>query len=166
MIPVFYGRGQLDGIPALILSELHGVTLEDLARSSNYEVPEESLKAYLEEVFEELSKHKALYRDQKLHNFLLCDNEGHEQNKVMAVDLEQVEFPDQLRPWQYSINQEGARSLMEDFRYMRNPRRESSPLDFWMSENDEGAQLDELGLDNFASAIFRGGIGKPASTAA
>lgn len=159
VIPTFYGRGQIDGIPALILSELHGIKLNDLARSNDCEVPVELLKAYLEKVFDEFSKHNALYRDQKLDNFLLCD-----EGKVMVVDLEQVEFPAQLRDWQYSINQEGARSLVEDFTYLRRPKRESSPLAFWMPACDENALQDEL-LE-FGPAGFRERIGKPTSTAA
>ncbi|PLB50835.1 hypothetical protein P170DRAFT_474388 [Aspergillus steynii IBT 23096] len=137
VIPNFYGRGYFDGQPALILSKIDGIPLNAVARSSDCKIPEDSLKAYLEEVFTELSKHGALYHDQKLDNFLLCHDEQRGHIKVMVVDLEQVEFPDKLRPWEHLINQEGARSLMEDFRYTRNPRREPSPLQFWMSGNNE-----------------------------
>ncbi|RAH72806.1 uncharacterized protein BO66DRAFT_21603 [Aspergillus aculeatinus CBS 121060] len=102
VIPYFYGRGHFGGLPALVLSDIDGITLDELARS-NYEVPEESLRSSLEEVFSELTKHGALYRDQKLDNFLLCDGKGRGKSRVMVVDLEQVEFPEHLRPWQHSI---------------------------------------------------------------
>ncbi|RAH48261.1 uncharacterized protein BO95DRAFT_357209, partial [Aspergillus brunneoviolaceus CBS 621.78] len=160
---ILYGRGHFDGRPALVLSDADGITLDELARS-NYEVPEETLRSSLEEVFSEFSKHGALYRDQKLDNFLLCDGKGREKSRVMVVDLEQVEFPEHLRPWQHSINQEGARSLMEEFRYRRNPGRELSPLEFWMSGHDKGVSLGEL--NDFAPAICQESLGRPASTTA
>lgn len=152
MIPYFYGRGHFDGRPALVLSDVDGITLDELARS-NYEVPEETLRSSLEEVFSEFSKHGALYRDQKLDKFLLCDGKGREKSRVMVVDLEQVVFPEHLRPWQHSINQEKARCLMEEFRYRRNPGRESSPLEFWMSGHDKGVSLSEL--NDFARDLSR-----------
>ncbi|KAE8151801.1 hypothetical protein BDV25DRAFT_128504 [Aspergillus avenaceus] len=117
----------------------------------------------LEKVFSQFLKHGALYRDQKLDNFLFCDDKGSGDGKVIAVDLEQVEFPDQLRPWQYSISQQGARSLMEDFRYKRNPGRESSPLEFWLPEH-ESVPLAEL--DDFSLIIYLESIARPASTQA
>ncbi|PYH72684.1 uncharacterized protein BO88DRAFT_432514 [Aspergillus vadensis CBS 113365] len=138
IIPYFYGEGYYDGIPARVLSDIPGVTLEDLARS-NEEVPEKLIKAYLEDVFDKLSKYKAFHCDQKLDNFILCGDREHGYSKVMTVDLENVEIPDQVRPWHWSINQEGARSLMEEFRYKRNPRRDSSPLKLWKVRHDKGA---------------------------
>lgn len=110
--------------------------MNDLAHS-NEEVPEDLITEYLEDAFDKLSKYKAFYRDQKLDNFILCGDQQSGYSKVMVVDLEQVEIPEQVRPWQWSINQEGARSLMEDFRYKRNPRRESSPLRLWKSALDK-----------------------------
>ncbi|PYH97164.1 hypothetical protein BO71DRAFT_145983 [Aspergillus ellipticus CBS 707.79] len=62
----------------------------------------------------------------------------------MVVDLEQIEFPDQIRPWQYAINKGGgggARFLMEEFRYMRNPGRVSSPLELWKSGYDGSERI-------------------------
>ncbi|KAE8371928.1 hypothetical protein BDV26DRAFT_286366 [Aspergillus bertholletiae] len=137
VIPYFYGQGYFDGLPALILSDINGNHLHILARS-NDKVPED-LEAQLRKVFNELSKFGALYTDQKLDTFLLCVEKDRKSSKVMVVDLEQVEFPDQLRSWHKFTNQEGPRSLMEDFKYTRNPRRQSSPLDFWISGNDNSA---------------------------
>ncbi|KAI9042811.1 uncharacterized protein KD926_005141 [Aspergillus affinis] len=162
VIPHFYGRGYFDGQPALILSDIAGITLNDLAHS-NYEVPEDSLKAYLEEAFHKLSTHGALYRDQKLDNFLLCEDKDRGYSKAMVVDLEHVEFPGQIRPWQHSINREGARSLMEEFTYKRHPQRESTPLDLWMSGHDQSAPLSEL--DGIVG-IHQESIGRHAPTTA
>ncbi|KAH8433990.1 uncharacterized protein LDX57_011626 [Aspergillus melleus] len=158
VIPYFYGRGCFNGQPALILSDIDGITLNDLAHS-NYDVPEASLKAHLEEVFDALSTHGALYRDQKPDNFFLCGDCDIGFSKAMVVDLEQVEFPGQLRPWQYSINKDGARALMEEFKYKRDPQRESTPLDLWTSGHQDGNPLREL--EGFASGVNQQGIGRP-----
>ncbi|PYH34856.1 uncharacterized protein BO87DRAFT_425533 [Aspergillus neoniger CBS 115656] len=138
VIPYFYGEGYYDGLPALILSDIRGITLHDEARS-NEEVPENLIKSYLDDVFDKLSKYKAFYLDQKLDNFILCGDREHGYSKVMAVDLENVEIPDQVRPWHWSINQEGARSLMEDFRSRRSPRCELPTLKIWKVGQDKGA---------------------------
>ncbi|BCR99164.1 uncharacterized protein AKAW2_40847A [Aspergillus luchuensis] len=137
VIPYFYGEGYYDGLPALLLSDIRGITLDDLARS-NEKVPEKLIKSYLEDVFEKLSTYEAFYLDQKLDNFILCGDQEHGYSKVMAVDLEQVEIPDQVRPWHWSINQEGARSLMEELRYRRNLKHESAPLEMWKIGHDKG----------------------------
>lgn len=55
---ILYGWGHLDGLPALILSKLHGMKLNELTRSNVCEPPAESLKAYLK-VVGEFSKYKA-----------------------------------------------------------------------------------------------------------
>ncbi|OJI89758.1 hypothetical protein ASPTUDRAFT_70321 [Aspergillus tubingensis CBS 134.48] len=137
-IPFYYGQGYYDGLPALLLSDIPGITLHDLARS-NEEVPEDLITSYLEDVFDKLSKCRAFHCDQKLDNFILCGDREHGYSKVMAVDLENVEIPSPVRRWYWSINQEGARSLMEDFRYRRNPRHESTPLEMWKVGQDKGA---------------------------
>lgn len=129
VIPLFFGQGYFDGLPALILSEIDGVTLYELARSKD-DFSREALKTYLEDVFRQFSEYGALYRDQRLDNFLLCD-QGSQQCKVMVVDLEQVDFPDRLRPWERLINSDGATSIMQDFQYIRYPRREPSPIRIW-----------------------------------
>ncbi|PLN83457.1 hypothetical protein BDW42DRAFT_184230 [Aspergillus taichungensis] len=131
VIPYFYGRGDFNGRPVLVLSDIDGISLKDLAHS-NDETSEDLLKACLEEAFSELSKYGAIYRDQKLDNFLLCYDEECGKSKVKIVDLEQVEFSRETRPWHCQINQEGARSLIEDFRYIRNPGRKSPPLQLWV----------------------------------
>ncbi|KAJ6133118.1 hypothetical protein N7471_008333 [Penicillium samsonianum] len=129
VIPFFFGQGYYDGLPALVLSEIDGVTLYELARSKN-DFPAEALKTYLEDVFRQFSEYGALYRDQRLDNFLLCD-QGSQRSRVMVVDLEQVDFPDRLHPWERLINSDGAMSIMQDFEDMRYPHREPSPVRIW-----------------------------------
>lgn len=65
-----------------------------------------------------------------MDNFLLCE-EGSQRYKVMVVDLEQVDFPDRLQPWEKMINSDGARSLMLDLEDTKYPDREPSPVRFW-----------------------------------
>lgn len=72
VIPFFFGQGYYDGLPALILSEIDGVTLHEMARSKN-DFPKEVLRTHLENVFRQFSEYGALYRDQRLDNFILCD---------------------------------------------------------------------------------------------
>lgn len=129
VIPFFFGQGYYDGLPALVLSEIDGVTLYELARSKN-DFPAEALRPYLEDVFRQFSEYGALYRDQRLDNFLLCD-QGNERFRVMAVDLEQVDFPDHLNPWERLVNSDGAMSIMQDFEDMQHPHRDPSPLRSW-----------------------------------
>lgn len=85
VIPHFFGHGSFNRLPALILSEVAGTTLYDLARDKECKVQDETLESQLKEVFAVLSGYGAVYWDQKLDNFLLSDND-----MVMVVDLEQV----------------------------------------------------------------------------
>lgn len=129
VIPFLFGQGCYEGLPALVLSEIDGVTLDELARSKKH-FSKETLEACLEDVFRQFSEYGALYRDQRLDNFLLCDHHS-QQCKVMAVDLEQVDFPDRLHPWKTQINSDGAMSIMRDFEDMQYPHREPSPVQMW-----------------------------------
>lgn len=70
VIPFFFGQGYYDGFPAIVLSEI--VTLYELARSKEF-FPREVLRTHLQDVFRQFSEYGALYRDQRLDNFLLCD---------------------------------------------------------------------------------------------
>jgi hypothetical protein len=132
-IPKLFGRGDFDGVPALILSEIVGITLHDLARSKQ-SVNEKTLKSQLEAAFKSISAYGAIYRDQKLDNFLFCDSGDCNNGKVMVVDLEEVQFPATFRSWELDVNQEGARSLINDFRDVWHPDREDSPVRFWYSD--------------------------------
>lgn len=129
LIPFFFGKGYYDGLPALVLSEIDGITLHGLARSKK-DFPRAVLETSLEDAFRQSSEYGALYHDQRLENLLLCDH-GSQKCKVMVIDLEQVDFPDQLRPWEKQINTNGAMSLMRDFEDLLYPNREPSPVRFW-----------------------------------
>jgi hypothetical protein len=129
VIPCFFGQGYYDGLPALILSEIDGVTIYELARSKN-DFSREALRTYPEDLFRQFSEYGALYRDQRLDNFLLYDQDS-QRCRVMVVDLEQVDFPDRLHPWERMINSDGAMSIMQDFEDMQYPYREPSPVRIW-----------------------------------
>lgn len=158
VIPQIFGQGFFNGLPALIHSEVVGTTLYDLARSSKCKVQEEALKTQLEEVFKALSEYGAVYWDQKLDNFLFCDNGDCENSKMMIVDLEQVQFPEKIRPWEISVNRRGAISLMRDFRDIRHPNRESSPVRFRMTGSnyhDDESALGTVGSTSSTRLINR-----------
>ncbi|KAJ5415230.1 hypothetical protein N7465_003925 [Penicillium sp. CMV-2018d] len=87
------GKGIIMDSPHLCCPRLM-VSLYELARSKN-DFPREALKTYLEDVFRQFSEYGALYRDQRLDSFLLCDQGS---CRVMVIDLEQVDFPDRLHP--------------------------------------------------------------------
>ena len=63
----------------------------------------------------------------------------------MAVDLEQVDFPDRPHPWHKLVNSDGARYLTQDFEDTQNPHREPSPVLFWRVSGDFEIDLDRLG---------------------
>ena len=134
-IPVFFGQGYFDGIRALVFSEVVGTTLLDLARSKK-PIDEKTMKDKLIGVFQSLSARGAIYWDQKLDNFMYCDNGAPDASKVMVVDFEQVEFPTLFRPWKLGVNNEGARALMDDFRDTRDRYHETSPVRPWEHEPD------------------------------
>ncbi|RAL01695.1 uncharacterized protein BO80DRAFT_464241 [Aspergillus ibericus CBS 121593] len=133
VIPRLFGQGSFDGVPALVLSEVIGTTLYDLAHCRESPIHEKTLRTQLETVFTLLSEYGAVYWDQKVDNFLLCSEEDSGSSKVMVVDLEQVRFPGTFRSWEGKVNRNGARSLMRDFRDIRYPDREASPVRSWMA---------------------------------
>lgn len=120
-IPIFFGQGDFDGIRALVISEIVGTTLLDFARSMN-PIDEKKMKDDLAAVFQSLTTYGAVYWDQKLDNFMYCDNAAPDASKAMVIDLEQVRFPTSFRSWELDVNNEGARALMEDFRDIREIR--------------------------------------------
>lgn len=77
----------------------------------------EKLRYELENAMEALHSHGAKYLDQRLDNFLLCDT-----GVIMIVDLEQVEFPSDLKDWKHSINYGGVGSLLYLFNAIRKNR--------------------------------------------
>ena len=167
MIPQLFGQGNFAGVPALTLSEVVGTTLYDLARNKKlygHKTTLETLESELEGVFKILSTYGAIYWDQKLDNFLLCDDEKSNNSRVMVVDLEQVQFPVKFQSWQLSVNREGARSLMKDIRDILCPNREPSPIRSWRVSNGNCEDFDALGTTQagaLAQSTYRGGIEVP-----
>ena len=69
---------------------------------------------------------------------MLCDNEDLDCNKVRVVDLEQVQFPNNIGSWETNVNLGGVGSLMSDLKDIRDRNREPSPVCFWEATlNDE-----------------------------
>jgi hypothetical protein len=137
VIPRYFGQGLFNQVPALILSEVAGTTLLELARS-NRDIQEEILETQITKALHAFTKFGAVYWDQRLDNFLLCDmgqNSG-----VMIVDLEEVAFPDKPRPWEKQLNRAGVSSLMSDFRSVRDPNRPPTPID-WQSIRERSGQV-------------------------
>ncbi|CAI7568546.1 unnamed protein product [Penicillium viridicatum] len=123
-IPIFFGRDFFNGLDALVVSEVKGITLHDLARG-NFDVHQEELNMRLEKALCAFDRRKAVYWDAKPDNFLFCADNIPEKNKVMVVDLEQVEFPHDLQPWHHNSGSVG--SLMSKFKDGQNPNRPLSP---------------------------------------
>ena len=140
-IPIFFGQGDFNGIRALVISEIVGTNLLDLARSIN-PIDEKKMKDDLEAVFQSLTTYEAIYWDARLDNFMYCDKAAPGASRAMVIDLGQVRFPLPSRPYELNVNNAGARALMEDFRNIREIRdRESryryhgrSPVSDWESE--------------------------------
>ncbi|KAJ6189570.1 hypothetical protein N7519_004478 [Penicillium mononematosum] len=126
IIPIFFGQGSFNGHDALVISEVNGITLHDLAKE-NVGVQPEALEKHLESALTAFDDHEAVYWDAKLDNFLFCAGINPEQSKIMIVDLEQVEFPRPLEPWLVNINSRSAPDLISRFKDRQNPNRPLSP---------------------------------------
>lgn len=136
VIPKLLGEGFFNGRPAIILSEAAGTPLHILASDITIEVDEEALQSGLAEALRALFIRDVKYWDQRLDNFLFCEEKERGQGKLMIVDLEQVTFPDQSLPWEdftqtweESMNFGTAYSLMRTFRQLR----QSATLSDWPS---------------------------------
>lgn len=142
IIPRLFGEGSLNGIPALILSEVSGSTLYELARNKT-EVSEDTLQSQLQEVFSVLQNHGVEYGDLRPENFLLCDN-----GKIVILDLEDVSFPretGEAPPLEDSGYLGDAGYVMSKFRDIRNPNRPSSPVSFLQVPINEQEKRQYLG---------------------
>lgn len=165
LIPQLFGQCDFDGVPALILSEIVGVTLHDLARGKK-SIDEKAMESQLGAAFKSMSAYGAIYWDQRLDNFLLCNNGDCNDGKVMVVDLEEVRFPATFRPWELNVNEEGARSLMEDYKDIRYRDRERSPISFWRPEAGSGDEASENSALSAANPIGSTQSMKPGNTEA
>ncbi|KAJ5477949.1 hypothetical protein N7530_003458 [Penicillium desertorum] len=126
IIPIFFGQDSFNDHDALVISEVNGITLHDLAKE-NLGVQHETLEKHLKSALSAFDDHEAVYWDAKLDNFLFCAGVNPEQSKVMIVDHEQVEFPRPLEPWLGNINSRSAPDLISKFKYRQNPNRPPSP---------------------------------------
>jgi serine/threonine protein kinase len=86
VIPQLFGEGSLNGIPAIILSEVAGSTLSELARNG-VEVREDMLQGHLNDALSVLNQYGAEYSDLRPDNFMICDN-----GRVVILDPEDVSF--------------------------------------------------------------------------
>ncbi|KAJ5988280.1 hypothetical protein N7481_003490 [Penicillium waksmanii] len=120
---VFKGMSEcrFNGHPALILSDIGGFTLHQIARS-DFKASAEDLRELLATALKTLYNHGAEYWDQKLDNFMLSSG------KVIIVDLEQIHSREEPGRWEDNVNFGGIGSLMENFRYAQNPYREEPPV--------------------------------------
>lgn len=71
LIPTLFGQGSFNVCPALILSEIDGITLRQRSKS---DVHEKTLETQLEKALKTLYEHGAEFWDQNLGNFLFCSN--------------------------------------------------------------------------------------------
>jgi serine/threonine protein kinase len=136
VIPTLFGQGSFNGRPALILSEVDGITLRQLAET---DVQEKTLETQLEKAIKALHQKGAEYGDLNLGNFLFCKN-----GEVAIVDLEEVEFPDKRQPWERSVNLGGVGYLMSRFKYVRNPGRTPTPPISWTIRSDDSDDKSAL----------------------
>lgn len=108
VIPTFLGQGTFDDSPMIILSEVVGRTLSELAYSEvHISVDVVELRRQLEIAMNCIHSLGAEYLDQQLGNFILCDT-----GKIMIVDFEQIDFPPDLEEFKQSVNFGGVGSLL------------------------------------------------------
>ncbi|CAI7662738.1 unnamed protein product [Penicillium glandicola] len=121
VIPCLLGECQFNGSPALILPDVGGSTLHQIALSDST-LSNEDLRALLHTALKTLYHQGAEYWDQRLDNFIF--REG----RVVVVDLEQIQFWEEPGRWEDHDNFGGIGSLMEAFRHARNPNEAESPI--------------------------------------
>lgn len=102
-----------------LLSVVDGVTLRKLAET---EVDEQTAETQLEKALKSLHENGAEYGDPNLGNFMLCKH-----GEMVVVDLEEVSFPDNPRPWEGSVNRDNVGYLMWRFWHIRDPDRPQTP---------------------------------------
>jgi hypothetical protein len=128
VIPTFFGQGTFNDSPVIIISEVVGKTLYNLAHSG-VPVSLDELQRLLEKAMGLLHSCGAEYLDQRLDNFFLCDT-----GEVMIVDLEQVRFPLDLKEWKDSVNYGGVGSLLYLFNGIRERKGRITQGDFLLGK--------------------------------
>ncbi|CAI7599343.1 unnamed protein product [Penicillium viridicatum] len=114
VIPIFVGQGYFDGHRAVVLSEIHGTTLYDLARSHEH-VDMERLQDQLEEALKKLFVRGVELLDPRLDNCFICED-----GRVMIVDLEQSRSPSPNKAWISSVSFGNVDTLMYLFQRTRS----------------------------------------------
>lgn len=115
VIPYFYGEAIYDTSPTLVLSDIAGTTLFELARDKfpkdkDNETFYDQVENGLMDAFEALTSFGVKYTDQKLDNFLMVGD-----GRVMIVDLEMVEF-NTTKDWPNCTNCATAGALFREFK--------------------------------------------------
>lgn len=108
VVPTFFGEGTFNDSPIIIISEVVGKTLHELAHSMAT-ISSDELRGPLEKALEQIHSLGAEYLDQKLDNFILCNT-----GEIMIVDLEQVDYPPDLKNFSFreSVNYGGVGCLL------------------------------------------------------
>ncbi|CAG7996247.1 unnamed protein product [Penicillium salamii] len=114
VIPTFFGQCTFNDGPAIIISEVVGTTLRDIAYG-HLQISSDELRYKLEIAMESIHCLGAEYLDQRLENFILCET-----GEIMIVDMEQVDFPLDLEVFKESVNYGGVGSLL----YLFNDKKE------------------------------------------
>lgn len=121
VIPTVLGEGFFCDRRALFLSDVDGRTLYEAAQA---DIDEKKIETYLEDALYALWECKAEYNDENPNNFLVCHDH------IVILDLEDVEFLVEDLCWERSVNSGNVEYLLSRYRYMRNPGRPRSPMDF------------------------------------
>jgi hypothetical protein len=121
VIPTVLGQGSFCGRRALFLSDIDGRTLYEAAQA---DIDEKKIGNHLEEALYALWECKAEYNDENPNNFLVCHD------RIVILDLEEVEFLAENPCWERSVNSGNVEYLLSRYKYMRNPGRPRSPMDF------------------------------------
>ncbi|KAJ5517746.1 hypothetical protein N7453_000168 [Penicillium expansum] len=112
LIPTLFGQGSFNGRPALVLSEIDGITLRQLAKANVHE--KRSWRLNLRKLLRQYMSTKLSFGT-NLGNFLFRSNR-------------ELNSPNTCGDWERSVNSGGVGYLMSRFRYMRNPGRSPSPI--------------------------------------
>lgn len=120
VIPTFFGQGTFNDGPAIIISEVVGTTLRDIAYG-DLQISSDELRHKLEIAMESIHCLGAEYLDQRLDNFILCKT-----GEIMIVDMEQVYFPPDLEVFKESVNYGGVGSLLYLFNDTRERKNQST----------------------------------------
>lgn len=116
LVPHYYGEALYDGLPVIMLSEIHGQTFWDLAQIRDIE-PLPELERKVQSAFRALHDHGVSHGDSTLTNILYTGS------RVMLIDFEfsALDDSDGLRTeWQYKYCY--SKQIWKDFCKVRQAR--------------------------------------------